>query len=132
MAAPSVNMMARVLEYPIHFGSLGFAINVPDGLKYVPSFDPNQVINFGSLEFVADQLGHLHLHSGGVDSILPVEDTAIVEGGTLAVDQGPCGHVDTYLTTELDPEYYWCMFYVLRNVLSQLFGGESMPPESDF
>jgi hypothetical protein len=90
MAALNVNTAAGVLGVSIRFGSLEFAINSTGGLRYVPSFNPDQAIRFGSLEFVADKLSHLHLHGAGDKAqavpIPPTEGSTITKGSTLTVD----------------------------------------------
>jgi len=46
----------------IRFGTLVFAAIPRDGLWAPPPFSPSQTFQFGSLEFITDQLGALHLH----------------------------------------------------------------------
>ena len=46
----------------IRFGSLEFPTIPRDGLWAPPPFPPSQTFQFGSQEFVTDQLGALHLH----------------------------------------------------------------------
>jgi len=46
----------------ICFGSLEFSSISRDGLWAPPPFPPSRTFQFGSLEFVTDQLGALHLH----------------------------------------------------------------------
>ena len=65
-----------------HFGSLEFPTLPPVGMWVPPVFKPSQTFLFGSLGFVADRLGVLHLCE---EALVP----APVGGGAPSVDSGP-------------------------------------------
>jgi hypothetical protein len=134
MAAQGINAMAGAREDFVYFGGLEFAYG---GLRYVPTFHPNQAIRFRSLEFMADQLVHLHLSGSGNEAReVPIPRTVgstTVEGGILAVDPDALAwNINAHLGLKAEPEECRRTFYVLANVLSQMTGDEPMPPESDF
>ena len=62
-----------------HFGSLEFPTLPPIGMWVPPVFEPSQTFLFGSLDFIADQLGVLCLHE---EALVP----ATVGGGTPSID----------------------------------------------
>ena len=62
----------------ICFISLEFPMLPPIGMWVPPIFEPSQTFLFGSLDFIADQLGVLHLHK---EALVP----APIEGGAPSV-----------------------------------------------
>ena len=81
------------------FGSLEFPTLPPVGMWVPPVFEPFQTFLFGSLDFVVDQLGVLHLHEealvpaptgGGAPSAGPEPlDDLNVETPTLCLEPMP-------------------------------------------
>ena len=46
----------------IRFGTLEFTVLPPVGMWVPPIFEPSQAFLFGSMDFITDRLGVLHLH----------------------------------------------------------------------
>ena len=62
MAHFSATLAVAVSGDTIRFSSLEFPALSPTGMRVPPVFEPSQAFLLGSLDFVADRLGILHLH----------------------------------------------------------------------
>ena len=64
----------------IRSGSLVCPAPSPAGMRVPPIFEPSQAFLFGSLDFVADRLGVLHLREETRD-LAPVGETSSIDSG---------------------------------------------------
>ena len=69
----------------ICFGSLEFPAHPPVGMWVLPVFEPSQAFRFGSLDFVADRLGVLHLREEARDPA-PIGGTSSIDSRTRDFD----------------------------------------------
>ena len=113
-----------------HFGSLEFPTLPPVGMWVPPVFEPSQAFLLGSLDFVADRLGVLHLCKealvpapiGGVPSISSgMHDDFNNKASALHFEQTLCSNPTVSIARSV--------IYSLFTVLHQSSGGTvlSMP-----
>ena len=69
----------------IRFGSLEYPALSPAGMWVPPVFKPSQAFLFGSLDFVVDRLGILHLYE---ETLVP----ALVGGDASSIGSGTSGN----------------------------------------
>ena len=69
----------------IRFGSLEFLVLPPVGMWVPPVFALSQAFLFGSLDFVADRLGVLHLRDEA-HVLAPIEGVPSIDSGTCDID----------------------------------------------
>jgi len=114
----------------IRFGSLKFPMLPLDRMWAPPVFMPLQTFLFGSLDFVADQLGVLRLHE---EALVPVS----TRGGAPSTGPGPLDdhNVET-LALRLEPMLgsnptvsdVHIVLYSLFNTFRRLSGGTPLSP----
>ena len=108
----------------IRFGSLEFPALPPVGMWVPPIFEPSQAFLLGSLDFIADRLGVLHLRE---EALVP---TPI--GGAPSIssrthddfnDEAPALHFEQTLYSNPAMSNVHTVIYSLFTISRRLFGG---------
>ena len=85
MAHFSATPVVAGLGDMIRLGSMEFPALSPIGMQVPPVFEPSQAFRFGSLDFVADRLGVLHLREEA-HVPAPVEGAPSIDSGTRDIN----------------------------------------------
>ena len=112
----------------IRFGSMEFPALSPAGMQVPPVFEPSQAFCFGSLDFIADRLGVLHLREEA-HVPAPIEGAPSIDPGTRDID----GAASTLLSEQTlcsNPAVSnrHAVIYLLRSIFRQIPGGLPLSP----
>ena len=114
----------------IRFGSMEFPMLLPIGTWVPPVFEPSQTFLFGSLDFIADQLGVLCLRE---EALVP----APTRGGAPSTGPGPLDdlnvetpalHLEPMLGSNSTVSNVHVVLYSLFITFYQLAGGTPLSP----
>ena len=104
----------------IHFGSLEFPTLSPIGTWVPPIFEPSQAFLFGSLNFVADRLGVLHLCEEARDPA-PIGGTSSIDFGTHDFDDATSALLfEQTLCSNLAVSNVHAVIYLLFSIFHRL------------
>ena len=112
----------------IRFGSLEYPALSPAGMRVPLVFEPSQAFLFGSLDFVADQLGVLHLREETRDPA-PVGETSSIDSGTRDLN-GAASTLHSKQTLCSNPAVsnIHVVIYLLRSIFHQIPRGLPLSP----
>ena len=107
-----------------HFGSLEFPALPPVRMWVPPVFEPSQAFLFGSLDFVANSLGVLHLHEEALVPA-PVRGAPSIGSGTHDDfdDEASALHSEQTLCSNSAVSNVHTVIYSLFTISHQLSGG---------
>ena len=106
------------------FGSMEFPTLPPIGMWVPPIFEPSQAFLFGSLDFVTDQLGVLHLHKEAPVPA-PIGGAPSIGSGTHDDfnDEVPALHSEQTLCSNPAVSNVHTIIYSLFTISHRLSGG---------
>ena len=104
----------------IRFGLLEFPALSPAGMRVPPIFEPSQAFLFGSLDFVANQLGVLHLREE-THVPAPVGGAPSINSGTHDFDDAASVlHSEQTLCSSSAVSNVHAVIYLLFSILRRL------------
>ena len=107
----------------IPFGSLEFSALSPVGIWVPPVFESSQAFLFGSLDFVADRLGVLHLREQARDPA-PVGEAFSIDSGTRNLNGAASAlHSEQTLCSNPTVSNMHTIIYSLFTISRRLSGG---------
>ena len=106
------------------FGTLEFPTIPPIGMRIPPIFEPSQTFLFGSLDFIADRLGVLHLHK---EATIPVLDRGVPSVCSRTPndfnDEVPALHSEQMLCSNSTVSNVHTVISSLFTIFHRFFGG---------
>ena len=107
----------------IRFGSLESPVPSPTRMRVPPVFEPSQAFLFGSLDFIIDRLGLLHLHEETRDPA-PIGETSSIDSGTRDFDGAASAlHSEQTLCSNPAVSNMHTVIYSLFTISRRLFRG---------
>ena len=117
MAHFSASFAMAGLSDTTRFGSLKFSALPPVGMWVPPVFEPSQAFLFGSLDFIADRLGVLHLRNEALVPV-PVGGAPSIGAGTHDDfnDEAPALHFKQTLCSNPAVSNVHAVIYLLFSI----------------
>ena len=104
----------------IRFGLMEFPAFSPIGMRVPPVFQPSQAFLFGSLDFVVDRLGVLHLREEAL-VLAPIGGAPSISSGKH--DEAPTLHSEQTLCSNPVVSNVHTVIYSLFTISCRLSGG---------